>query len=200
MTQAIQANDIIRNHVLLAMGASMVPLPGADVIALSGVQMDLVRSLCSNYNVEFSQTQVKAAIGVLIGTSITKLAAQRLLKFVPGVGSLIGGLALAGVSGASTFALGEVFKAHFESGGTLLNFDLEALKKRYTEMFSRGQQIVPTWQAANKANADSDVVTPSFSTSNDIVSRLKDLAQMRDSGVLTEEEFTKLKKKIVDGF
>ena len=200
MTQAIQANDIIRNHVLLAMGASMVPLPGADVIALSGVQMDLVRSLCSNYNVEFSQTQVKAAIGVMIGTSITKLAAQRLLKFIPGVGSLIGGLALAGVSGASTFALGEVFKAHFESGGTLLNFDLEALKKRYTEMFSRGQQIVPTWQAANKANADSDVVTPSFSTSNDIVSRLKDLAQMRDSGVLTEEEFTKLKKKIVDGF
>ena len=200
MTQAIQANDIIRNHVLLAMGASMVPLPGADVIALSGIQMDLVRSLCSNYNVEFSQTQVKAAIGVMIGTSITKLAAQRLLKFIPGVGSLIGGLALAGVSGASTFALGEVFKAHFESGGTLLNFDLEALKKRYTEMFSRGQQIVPTWQAANKANADSDVVTPSFSTSNDIVSRLKDLAQMRDSGVLTEEEFTKLKKKIVDGF
>ena len=200
MTQAIQANDIIRNHVLLAMGASMVPLPGADVIALSGVQMDLVRSLCSNYNVEFSQTQVKAAIGVMIGTSITKLAAQRLFKFIPGVGSLIGGLALAGVSGASTFALGEVFKAHFESGGTLLNFDLEALKKRYTEMFSRGQQIVPTWQAANKANADSDVVTPSFSTSNDIVSRLKDLAQMRDSGVLTEEEFTKLKKKVVDGF
>lgn len=200
MTQAIQANDIIRNHVLLAMGASMVPLPGADVIALSGIQMDLVRSLCSNYNVEFSQTQVKAAIGVMIGTSLTKLAAQRLLKFIPGVGSLIGGLALAGVSGASTFALGEVFKAHFESGGTLLNFDLEALKKRYTEMFSRGQQIVPTWQAANKANADSDVVTPSFSTSNDIVSRLKDLAQMRDSGVLTEEEFTKLKKKIVDGF
>ena len=200
MTQAIQANDIIRNHVLLAMGASMVPLPGADVIALSGIQMDLVRSLCSNYNVEFSQTQVKAAIGVMIGTSITKLAAQRLLKFIPGVGSLIGGLALAGVSGASTFALGEVFKAHFESGGTLLNFDLEALKKRYAEMFSRGQQIVPTWQAATKANADSDVVTPSFSTSSDIVARLKDLAQMRDSGVLTEEEFTKLKKKIVDGF
>ena len=93
MTQAIQANDIIRNHVLLAMGASMVPLPGADVVALSGIQMDLVRSLCNNYNVEFSQTQVKAAIGVLIGTSVTKLAGQRLLKLIPGIGSVVGGLA-----------------------------------------------------------------------------------------------------------
>jgi uncharacterized protein (DUF697 family) len=200
MTQAIQANDIIRNHVLLAMGASMVPLPGADVVALSGIQMDLVRSLCNNYNVEFSQTQVKAAIGVLIGTSMTKLAAQRLLKFVPGIGSLVGGLALAGFSGASTFALGEVFKAHFESGGTLLNFDLETFKKKYNDMFSKGQQIVPNWQDKAGANANSDVATPSFSTSNDLINRLKDLAQMRDSGVLTEEEFAKLKKKIVDGF
>jgi uncharacterized protein (DUF697 family) len=200
MTKTVQANDIIKNHVLLAMGSSMIPIHGADVIALSGIQMDMVNSLCVNYDVEFSKVQMKAAIGVMIGTSITKMGAQRLLKFIPGIGSVIGGLAMAGMAGASTYALGEVFKSHFESGGTMLNFDLEVLKKRYNEMFDKAKTIVPSWQPQATKSAQTNNATTSFSTSSDIVSRLKDLAQLRESGVITEDEFLSLKKKIVDGF
>ncbi len=200
MTKTVQANDIIKNHVLLAMGSSMIPIHGADVIALSGIQMDMVNSLCTNYDVEFSKVQMKAAVGVLVGTSITKMAAQRLLKFIPGIGSVIGGLAMASMAGASTYALGEVFKAHFESGGTMLNFDIEVLKKRYNEMFEKGRTIVPSWQPSTTKSAATENTSASFSTSSDIVTRLKDLAHLRDSGVVTEEEFLSLKKKIVDGF
>jgi uncharacterized protein (DUF697 family) len=200
MTKTVQANDIIKNHVLLAMGSSMIPIHGADVIALSGIQMDMVNSLCVNYDVEFSKVQMKAAIGVMIGTSITKMSAQRLLKFIPGIGSVIGGLAMAGMAGASTYALGEVFKSHFESGGTMINFDLEVLKKRYNEMFDKAKTIVPSWQMQASKSTQTENTSASFSTSSDIVSRLKDLAQLRESGVVTEDEFLSLKKKIVDGF
>jgi uncharacterized protein (DUF697 family) len=182
------------------MGSSMIPIHGADVIALSGIQMDMVNSLCVNYDVEFSKVQMKAAIGVMIGTSITKMSAQRLLKFIPGIGSVIGGLAMAGMAGASTYALGEVFKSHFESGGTMLNFDLEVLKKRYNEMFDKAKTIVPSWQTQASKSTQTENTSASFSTSSDIVSRLKDLAQLRESGVVTEDEFLSLKKKIVDGF
>ena len=48
---------------------------------------------------------------------------------------------MAVLSGASTYALGEVFKKHFETGGTFLDFDIDRLTKMYKEKFEKGKKV-----------------------------------------------------------
>jgi hypothetical protein len=41
-------------------------------------------------------------------------------------------------AGASTYAVGKVFMLHFESGGTLLDFDPAKMKNYYRETYRKG--------------------------------------------------------------
>jgi hypothetical protein len=45
------------------------------------------------------------------------------------------------LAGASSYALGEVFKKHFSTGGTFLDFDPKRLKKLYNEKFEKGKKV-----------------------------------------------------------
>ena len=42
------------------------------------------------------------------------------------------------VSGASTYAVEQVFKRHFETGGTILDLDTERFQRFYDEQFEKG--------------------------------------------------------------
>ncbi|HAI56586.1 MAG TPA: hypothetical protein DCM04_01520 [Saprospirales bacterium] len=63
----------------------------------------------------------------------------RAIKFILSVGSIIGIITLKILSGASSNATGELFKKHFETGGTFLDFNLDRLKKYYDEKFEKGK-------------------------------------------------------------
>jgi uncharacterized protein (DUF697 family) len=65
-----------------------------------------------------------------------------MLKAIPGVGGLIGMVASPALAGASTYALGKVFIQHFESGGTLLDFDPAKMKAYYASQYEEGKQVV----------------------------------------------------------
>lgn len=183
------ANTIIKNHMIWSMGAGFIPVPIVDLFAVSAIQLDMIRQLCKLYDIDFKQTQGKAIITALTGTGIARLGA-RAVKFIPGIGSVLGGITLAVLSGASTYALGEVFKIHFETGGTFLDFDLERLRKHYNEKFEKGKDI------AEEINRNKNNHEP-FQKSTHVVDQLKELAQMKSDGILTEEEFNILKSKLI---
>ncbi|MBK8620336.1 MAG: DUF697 domain-containing protein [Saprospiraceae bacterium] len=187
--QTSHADTIIRNHMLWSMGAGFIPVPIADFFAVSAVQLDMIRQLCKVYNIDFQQTQGKAVITAMTGSSLARMGA-RVVKLIPGVGSVLGGVTLAVLSGASTYALGEVFKKHFETGGTFLDFDVERLKKFYNEKFEKGKQV------AEELRKNQEKTEPS-SNQSDVISQLQQLAKLKDDGILTEEEFQELKKKII---
>lgn len=63
----------------------------------------------------------------------------RAIKFILSVGSIIVIITLKILSGASSNATGELFKKHFETGGTFLYFNLDRLKKFYDEKFEKGK-------------------------------------------------------------
>jgi hypothetical protein len=46
------------------------------------------------------------------------------------------------ISGGMTYAIGKVFVQHFESGGTLLDFQPEKMRKYYLDYFRKREQIV----------------------------------------------------------
>ena len=151
------ASTIIRNHVVWSMGASyLVPLPIADILAVSALQVDMTRQLCRVYGVDFAETQGKTIVTSLTTSAMTKAGARSLIKLIPGIGTIIGGVTTAILNGASTYAMGEVFKKHFSSGGTFLDFDVARLKKVYNEKFEKGKDIAKQW----KQEQAEDIVPP----------------------------------------
>lgn len=141
------AETVIRNHVIWSMGASyIIPLPIADVFAVSALQLDMIRQLCRVYDIDFAETQGKAIVSALTTSTMARAGARSLIKIIPVVGSVVGGITTAVINGASTYALGEVFKTHFATGGTFLDFDTDRLKKLYREKFEKGKKVAKEWK------------------------------------------------------
>jgi uncharacterized protein (DUF697 family) len=145
--QSQHAETVIRNHVIWSMGASyIIPLPIADVFAVSALQLDMIRQLCRVYDIDFAETQGKAIVSALTTSTMARAGARSLLKIIPVVGTVVGGITTAVINGASTYALGEVFKTHFATGGTFLDFDTNRLKKLYREKFEKGKKVAKEWK------------------------------------------------------
>ncbi|WP_116126943.1 DUF697 domain-containing protein [Lewinella sp. IMCC34183] len=151
------AGTIIRNHVVWSMGASyVIPLPVADVFAVSAIQVDMIRQLSRVYGIDFAETQGKALVTSLTTSAMTKAGARSLIKLIPGIGTVVGGVTTAVLNGASTYATGEVFKKHFGTGGTFLDFDVDRLRKLYNEKFEKGKDVARQW----KQEQAEDIVPP----------------------------------------
>lgn len=183
------ADSVIKNHMIWSMGAGFIPVPIADLFAVSAIQLDMIRQLCKIYEVDFKQTQGKAFITALTGSGLARLGA-RAVKFIPGVGSILGGITMAGLSGASTYALGEVFKKHFETGGTFLDFDTDRLKKYYNEKFEKGKQVAEEIKKNHSQKEEAE-------KSNAIIEQLSNLSKLKADGIINEQEFEDLKRKIM---
>ncbi|MFK8104569.1 MAG: DUF697 domain-containing protein [Saprospiraceae bacterium] len=223
------ADTIIRNHVIWSMGAGLIPVLIADIFAVSALQLDMIRQLCRTYDLNFQETQGKAIVTSLTSTTLARLGAGSLVKLIPGLGSVVGGATVSLFAGASTYALGEVFKKHFESGGTILDFDPDRLRKYYKEKFEKGKTVAKDWSkeeatvvededaftvaeepttppaAAAKtdpepASTEPIVVVPPPVEEKDVLSKLKEIAALRDQGILSDEEFDQMKKKLIDEF
>lgn len=193
------ASSIIKNHMMWSMGAGLIPVPMADVFAVSAIQLDMIRQLCNLYEVNYKDTEGKAVISSLTGSVLARVGA-RAVKFIPGVGSVIGGVTLAILSGASTYALGEVFKRHFETGGTFLDFDPSRVKKMYDEMFEKGKQYAKKIKS-EQAKAEMELTSENGVTQEqqDTISRLKDLAKLKEEGMISDDEFETIKARIIGG-
>ncbi|MDB4438674.1 DUF697 domain-containing protein [bacterium] len=198
------SNSIIKNHMIWSMGAGFIPIPIADFFAVSAIQLDMIRQLCKVYDINFKETEGKAVITALTGSGLARLGA-RAVKFIPGVGSVLGGITMAVLSGGSTYALGEVFKKHFETGGTFLDFDPSRLKKFYDEKFEKGKQMAREMEkdvrvkhdkAEEKVTKAEVTPEPVEEKAKDVVSQLQALHDLKVDGVITEEEFEILKKKL----
>jgi uncharacterized protein (DUF697 family) len=106
--------------------AGLVPLPVVDVLAVGGLQLQMLRRLSQTYDVEFSENRGKALIASLAGCMIpatSGMGAASALKAVPILGLIASGFVMPVLSAGATYAIGKAFIQHFESGGTLLDFN-----------------------------------------------------------------------------
>ncbi len=206
------ANSVIKNHMIWSMGAGFIPVPIADFFAVSAIQLDMIRQLCKLYDIDFKETEGKALITSLTGSGLARLGA-RAVKFIPGVGSVLGGVTLAVLSGGTTYALGEVFKKHFETGGTFLDFDPSRLKAYYDEKFEKGKAMAKDIKENQNANTvvvqDAEIVDSAEPSAisepkatntkkrKSFVEQMQGLQQLKEDGILTDEEFDLMKKKLI---
>jgi uncharacterized protein (DUF697 family) len=171
---------IINRHVLWSIGAGLVPLPIVDIVAVTAIQLDMLKQLATEYGVNFSESEGKAWVTALAGNLVARIGAGA-LKFIPGIGSVLGGVSASIVSGASTYALGHVAINHFQSGGTFANLDVEAARRAYEQELKRGKEVAKDLASEKKDSLD----------------KLERLGKLRDKGVITPEEFEEQKKRVL---
>lgn len=186
------ADTIIRNHSVWSVGAGAIPLALADLAAVSAVQVDMIRSLCEVYDVDFSQTKGKALVSSLTSAALARVGAASVVKMIPIAGTLVGSVTGGVLAGASSYALGTAFKTHLSSGGTILDLDPERLKKVYRDQFEKGKVKVKEWQSERGDEAVAEAVDEVSSKSrfrfDELIRRGKEFAS---SAPRSEDPLTK---------
>ncbi len=179
-----KASEIIKNHVGFSLGAALIPMPGADLLAVSAVQLNMLRSLAKIYGVGFMDTLGKNIISAVAGGSAARLGAS-LVKAIPGVGTIIGELSMPILSGASTYALGRVVANHFQKGGSLDDLDLKNARKGYQTEMENGKRVAEELTQTKQTDTD------------DAMEKIRKMAEMKEAGIITEEEFKQLKERLL---
>ena len=120
------ASKLVDRFAIWSGVAGLVPIPVVDVLAVGGLQLQMLRRLSQIYGVEFSENRGKALIAALAGCMIpatSGMGAASALKAVPVLNLLAAGFVMPVLSAGATYAIGKAFVQHFESGGTLLDFN-----------------------------------------------------------------------------
>ncbi len=184
MSRHLEAEKIIRSHVLWAMGGGLIPIPLVDFAAVTAIQLEMLQQLARLYNVDYSQSTAKTFVSALTGTTIARIGAS-MLKAIPGVGSLVGGASMSLMSGASTYAVGQVAINLYSTSGGLNNFNTEQVKRAYEQAYEQGKSYV------------SDLEDKEDEAAN-IYQALENLGKLKEQGILTEEEFQAKKKQLLE--
>jgi uncharacterized protein (DUF697 family) len=120
------ASKLVSRFAVWSGVAGLIPVPIVDVVAVGGLQLEMLRRISQIYNVAFSENRGKALIASLAGAMIpatSGIGAASLLKAVPIFGMVVGGFVMPVLSAGATYAIGKAFIQHFASGGTLLDFN-----------------------------------------------------------------------------
>lgn len=144
-TRLERAADIVKAYMLAAMVIGLVPLPLVGIVALAAVQLKMLHSLANLYDMDFSSQLGGSLVASLLGGGIPVIVRGALRGSIPlyGWAGLAVGLVSTSVfAGASTYAIGQVFIQHFESGGTFLTFDPQAVRDYYAQQFEKGKEEV----------------------------------------------------------
>lgn len=175
---------IIHSHVAWAVGAGLVPVPLLDMIAVAYIQLDMLKQLATAHRVSYRESDGKVFVAALTGTAGAQLAANA-IKLIPGVGSVLGGVSMSIMSGASTYALGHVAAHHFSHSGTLDSIDMASAKRAYEEALEKGKEVAK--RAASKENE-----------SRDVFERLEKAKEARDKGIISDDDFDAIKARLLE--
>ncbi len=152
----VRARSLTKNYILASAGIGLVPLPLADLVGVMALQVKLVHGLAKVYDVPFKENLTKSLLASLLsGASsvIGVMGLSSLAKSIPVLGTLAGGGGVAVTAASVTFATGEVFTRHFESGGTLLDFDPHKMKALFKRELKNGKAAAEAHDSAPAAAA-----------------------------------------------
>lgn len=159
--QQVDAQNIVKNHVIAGMSLGLMPAPLFDVAALTGAQLNMLRSLAQHYGIEFDEKTGKAVLLALVNGSVpvlTVVGLSSFAKLIPGIGTLGGGISMTVISGALTYATGQVFIQHFSTGGTLDDFDAKQWQSFFKQKFAEGKVFVKEKLQRDKKTTNVDNV------------------------------------------
>jgi uncharacterized protein (DUF697 family) len=134
-----RAMRVVRRHTLYGSGTGLIPIPGADIAGLSGVQFRMIAGIARIYGVPVHRERLRAVVSSLLtgllSASLIYGPVSHMLGLATGIGWGLRSAVAVTVSAAATRALGIVFIRHFESGGSLLDFNVEEKRDELNRTF-----------------------------------------------------------------
>lgn len=94
-----KCNIIIHSATGASAVAGLIPIPMSDAIPITVAQIGMIIKIGDLFDISLSEAAAKSIAGV----ALTQQAGSGLLKMIPGVGTLIGGI----ISGSTAAALTE---------------------------------------------------------------------------------------------
>ncbi len=198
--QEKSSEDILKRHVYWAVGAGLIPLPVVDIAAVTAIQVDMLKQICSFYHIDYSEETGKTWISALVTSTMSSLIARfsaSAVKFIPVIGTMVGATSMAILSGASTYALGKAFINHFENGGTFSNLNEEKVKEIYNEQVKEGKKIAKTLKEKYMKLIETP---PGKERQHNAAKKIKELDELKANKQVTDEEYEKLRKDIFKKF
>jgi len=164
----IAAEAVVRNYMMWTGAAGIIPVPIIDTAAITAIQLAMLNKIGDIYKQEFSANWGKSVIGSLVGgyaaTTLGMGIGMNIVRAIPFVGSIASLIVVPGFAAATTWALGQVFILHFESGGTILDFDPVAVKDHYVNLVKKGQVIVAETPKATEHKETKETPHPAKET------------------------------------
>ncbi len=141
---ARQALPRILGYSSLAATAGAIPVPWLDLLILPGIQSRMIYHLARFYGQPLSGTRFLELASTLGLGVLFRQASREVVKFIPYVGSVAGGV----MAGASTFALGKAFCYYYSAIHQGHVPQPEDLRRYYQEQLAVAER---TWKSLRKS-------------------------------------------------
>ena len=110
-----KSHMIVATAVASAVSIAASPIPFADALMIVPIQIGMVAGITATYGMSFSDGFLSALVASTLGASAATMTGRAivggLLKLIPGVGSVVGGVISATTAAAVTTAFGEAYIA-----------------------------------------------------------------------------------------
>lgn len=138
-----EAQNIVKANVITSMASGLIPIPLFDIISLTNIQFHMIQTLAEHYEIPADNINKSLVTSLISGSLpvISILGLGSFMKSIPGIGSLAGSGSVAIISGAISYAVGQVFIRHFQQAGTLEDFNPASAKDYFNEQFKAGKLI-----------------------------------------------------------
>ena len=108
-----KAEEIVGMAVVTTAATGAIPIPFADAPLLIGQQVVMMTAIAKAFKIDIQKDGLKALATAAIATGGATLVGRTLVagafKFIPGIGSVIGGMISASTAGIITYSIGKAF-------------------------------------------------------------------------------------------
>jgi uncharacterized protein (DUF697 family)/GTP-binding protein EngB required for normal cell division len=114
-----QSHVIVAGAAASAAGIAAAPIPFSDAIAIVPIQIGMLAAITATFGLSFNESFLNTLLASVVtgaGATLTGRAiVSSFLKFIPGVGSVVGGVIAGSTAAALTTAFGKAYIAVLET-------------------------------------------------------------------------------------
>lgn len=214
-----RCRQLIERCGYAAAALTILPIPGSEVIGVMPLHVGMMIGIGEEYGKTLtrdSAVELISRIGATVGLSLvgSRLAMTAGKIILPG----LGGLVAAPFMFASTYAIGTVARLYFASDGDLSDREMKRAYdrevKRAKSMFdpSKARSAEARSQAQSAVREESDDTSTSTSNAeassssrrdrapsvDELAERLAKLDELREKGLVGDDEYERTKARILD--
>jgi uncharacterized protein (DUF697 family)/GTP-binding protein EngB required for normal cell division len=108
-----ESRNIIDVAAGTAAAAAALPIPFSDAIALAPIQIAMILKISHIFGMQVDESSIMPVVSSLLGagaaTMIGRTLVGAILKFIPGIGSVVGGIISASTAGMLTRQMGVIY-------------------------------------------------------------------------------------------